>query len=335
MEQSKMSDVAKAARVSVTTVGRVLHNSGYISEEVRERVQKAVAELSYVPNKMARALKQQKSGIIGSLVVYNQNNLYQKINSSVIEAVEGHGYKLVTMEGRLHRRDEEELIDQFIGMQVDALVITSNSHMTGAMFDKLRRLKIPVVAIERTYDHPYVDNLVVRDFEGAYAAAENCIRHGHTRVALIASALTDTVERERYRGYAEALRDNGIEPEKRLCALMQDYSILNGYLAMKQLYAAAPTAVFCTADTLAAGAMQFLYQQKVRIPEDISIIGYDNVIAQTLSPPIDSIDLAIQDIGELVFQLLEQRMREIDAPAVTKVLDTIYVDRGTVISREN
>lgn len=325
-----MSDVAKAAKVSITTVGRVIHNNGFVSDDVRARVEKAIQELEYIPNRMARALKQQKSGIIGSLVVYNQNNLYQRINSSVIKAVENNGYKLITMEGRHNSNDEGDLIDQFIGMQVDGLVITSNGSITSEMFDRLHSQKIPVVAIERTYDYPYIDGLVVKDFEGAYSAVKSCINHGHRRIALISSRLEQSVEKERYRGYTSALADNGIELDTKLIYLASGYSLEEGCTAMKKLLAVSPTAVFCTADTFAAGAMQVLYQCGKKIPDDISIIGYDNVLSAQLAPPINSVDLAIKDIGETVLSMLKRRMADINAPSVSKELGTVYVDRGTV-----
>ncbi len=332
MSNANMTDIAKAAKVSIATVGRVIHNNGYVSEDARLRVEDAVKKLGYVPNRMARTLKQKKSGIIGSMVTYNQNALYTRINNSIIEAVENHGYKLLTMEGRQNRHDEEEILNQFIGMQVDGLVITSNRQITADMLDKLHNLEIPVVMVERTSKHKYTDNLIVRDFEGSYDAVKRMISLGHTRIALIAVELRDSVEEQRYEGYIKALSDSDIVPDKDLICLVNDYSLKDGYEMMKMLLSLSspPTAVFCTADTLAAGAMQYIYEKQLHVPKDISICGYDNVLAAQLAPPIDSVDLAISDIGESVFSMLSARMQNINAESQTEYLDTVYVSRNTV-----
>lgn len=328
-----MSDIAREAGVSIATVGRVIHNNGYVSIDARKRVEAAVERLGYVPNTMARALKKQKSGIIGSFVVYNQNNLYQKINNSVIKAAEVNGYKIVTIGGRLDHDDEEDIINQFIGMQVDGLVITSNKNMPSKLFDKLHSLSIPVVAIERTYDHPYVDNIVVKDVEGTYSAAEAFIKKGHKAVALIASQGTHPVEVYRLRGFKQAMTDAGLALN--LIKQAEQYSVQGGYDAMKELLAAEtkPTGVVCTADTLAAGAMQALYEAGLRVPEDMSITGYDNELAAQLAPPISSVDLAVGQIGEKLFSLLDRRMNQIDCAGKAEYLDTVFVDRNSIRKR--
>ena len=333
MANIKMTDVAAAAGVSIATVGRVLHKNGYVSEEARVRVEKAVMELGYVPNRMARALKQQKGGVIGSLVVFNRNTLYQKINSSIIDAAERHGYKLLTIEGRQDVREEEDLVDQFIGMQVEGLVVTSNRFVPPMLFDRLHRLKIPVVMVERTQDHRYVDNLAVRDTQGAYLPVAQMIRKGHRRIGLIAVEREDNVEWERFAGYIRALEEAGIQRDDDLIHLYPQYTIESGDEGMEKLLALKepPTAVFCTADTLAAEAMQLLHSKSLHVPGDMSIAGYDNVLATELSPPINSVDLALEDIGETVLRLLKRRMKDSEAEPVTESIDTIYVDRGTVI----
>lgn len=328
----KMSDIAKEAGVSISTVGRVVNNSGYVSEEVRQRVENAVKELGYVPNAMARTLKQQKSGIIGSLVSYNPNQLYQKINESLLAAADKNKYKLITLESRGGKKDESELLNLFIGMQVEGVVIISNGGVPVEALNKLHALHIPVVAVERGYDVQYVDNLVVKDFEGAYGAASEFIKSGHKRVALIASELFEAVEEERYNGFKKAFEEKNLELCKDYICLMNNYSRENGYIAMKELLSMEerPTAVFCTADTFAAGAMQAIYEKGLRVPEDISIIGYDNVISKWLAPQIDSVDLALDEIGGTVFSLLMERMEEIDKSAVTRYINTVYIKRGTV-----
>lgn len=328
----KMADIAREAGVSIGTVGRVLHQNGYVSQEARKRVEEAVGRLGYVPNVMARALKSRKSGMIGCLAMENVNGLFQRINSAFTQAAEQAGFQIVTMLGRAGHRDEEKLINQFIGLRVDGLAIISNKHLTGALFDKLAALSMPVVAVERIYPHPHVDNLAVRDREGCYQAAERFLQQGHRRIGVIAANWDEPVELARREGFFQALRDWGIPREQQLIQLVGQYHMEEGRAAMQALLALPepPTGVFCTADTLAAGAMQAIYQAGRRVPEDFSIAGYDNVLAAQLAPAIDSVDLDMERIGERIVSILRRRMENPKAPAMTEHLDTVYISRGTV-----
>lgn len=335
MSNVNMADIADAAGVSIATVGRVIHNNGYVSEQARKKVEKAVVHLGYVPNSLARALKRQKSGVIGSMVVYNQNNLYQQINDSIIAATNRYGYELLTIEGRPGRHDEERIIQRFIGMQVDALVITSNNHVLPSHFERLRSLNVPVVTVERTYDNGYADNLTVEDRAGSREAVARMAAKGHRRIGLIAANLFDSVEKDRYAGYLAALEEIGITPDQDLIRLVPDYRAEYAYDAMKELMtlSSPPTAVFITADTMAAGAMQYLYEMHIRVPDDISLVGYDNALSALLSPPIDSVGLAVEGIGETILELIDRRLKNSKASPETRSIGTVYVDRGTVKDR--
>lgn len=329
-----MKDVAKKAGVSVTTVGRVIHGNGYVSAENKDLVENAIKGIGYVPNKMARGLKSQRSGIIGSLLTHNQNFLYEKINESIIESAENAGYELITMEARANETDSERLIESFIGMQIEGLVITSNMRISKSAFKRLEDEKIPVVMVERTYKKPYVDNLVVKDFEGSYNAVKRMIDKGHKEIALIAKDSRHDVEKARYRGYIEALSDAGIDIDKSKIKLVDEYEIEQGYKAMKELIEdkkiSKITAIFCTADTFVSGAMQVLYEKNLRIPDDISVAGYDNVLSAKLAPQIDSVDLDITKIGENVIKLLKERIENFERPAESIDIDTVYIDRNSV-----
>lgn len=330
----RMADIAREAGVSIGTVGRVLHQNGYVSQEARKRVEAAVDRLGYVPNVMARALKSQKSGMIGCLAMANVNGLFQRINSAFTQAAEQAGYQIVTMLGRSGHRDEEKLIDQFIGLRVDGLAVISNKNLAPPLFDKLSARGIPVVAVERTYNHPHVDNLAVRDREGCCQAAERFLHRGHRRLAMIAVDWDEPVERARREGFRQALCGWDIPQRDQLAQMVGQYQIEEGRAAMEALLALPepPTGVFCTADTLAAGAMQAIYQAGRRVPQDFSIAGYDNVLAAQLAPSIDSVDLDMERIGERIVSILRRRMEAPSAPAIWEQLDTVYISRGTVTS---
>lgn len=330
-----MADIARAAQCSVSTVGRVLHNNGYVKQDVRERIEKAIAELGYVPNQSARALKNNRSGIIGILVVQNANGLYYRINDSILDAAHKHGFECITMEIPHRSRDGLRVVQSFIGLRVDGLVIISNTNVTPEMFAQVDKAGIPVVAVERGYFDQPIDNLVVRDFEAAYDAVSRIAAKGHTRIGLIASEPTWNVEKQRLAGYKQAVADSAHLLDDELICLTKGYGADNGCAAAEQLLSlpTPPTAIFTTADTLAAGVLQALYARGMRVPEDISLVGYDDVLSQSLAPQLDSVGLLLNDTGAQVIDLLMKRMADPHRPPEIRPIDTIYMDRGSVTDK--
>lgn len=327
-----MTDIAKAAGASVTTVGRVIHNNGYVAPKTRESIEKAIAELGYVPNQSARMLKSQRSGIIGNLVLQSPNNLYYRISDSIQSAARAKGYELLTMEAQPQRHNEGELIRNFIGLHVDGLVITSDASVTDEQFAQLRRAKIPVVAVERGYPEQGIDNLLVLDREACRDAAGRILAKGHERIAFIGMTTWHPVERLRLEGYQTALQEAGFPERPELICLLPRYDAEGARQAFEKLFAlpTPPTAVFCTSDTLAAGVLQSAYEKGLRVPEDVSLVGYDDVLSRMLAPPIDSVGLVLDGVGEHVMDLLLNRMSNWEAPVMQKAIRTIYQDRGTV-----
>lgn len=323
-----MSDIARLAGVSVATVGRVLNRKGYASQEVRLKVESAAAQLGYVPNSLARALKSSRSGLVGGLVMGNENNLYQRIDRHLIEAAESRGYHVVIVQAG---ERPERAVREFIGMGVDGLAVISHPGVPGEAFQLLRQRSIPVVAVERTYEQPWVDNIRVRDREAVYSAVCRLLRLGHRRIGLIAPEPHASVERERMEGFQLAMEEAGVPREEQLIRNTGIYHVIHGKLAAQDLLALKPrlTALVCTSDILAAGAMQALYAAGLRIPEDISVVGYDNTTAAYLAPPIDSVDLDLAPLGGMVLNLLERRMNSPDCEERTEYLGTAYVSRGT------
>ena len=326
-----MADIARKAGCGIATVGRVIHGNGYVSGKVRERIEKAIAELGYVPDQSARALKAQRSGIIGCLVLQSDNGLYYRINDEIIQAAEARGLTCIPLEAQ-KRGGESELLQTMLGMHADGIVLISEPNVTDEHFALLRRFKTPVAAIERGYLEQGVDSLLVRDREAVRDAVGRMIQAGHRRIALIAREPDMDVERRRLQGYLDALEAAGIEADDALIRLCGDYTVSFGREAMEALLALPepPTAVMATADTLAAGVLQAAYAAGVRIPDDLSVCGYDNVLSQALSPAIDSVGLSLKGLGEKVLNLLEKRRKTPDTPSEILDIETDYISRGTV-----
>lgn len=328
----KMSDVAKAAGVSLATVGRVLHNNGYVSEEKRKLIEQIIKETGYVPNKIAQGLKASRSKILGHLTLFNDNMQYMGISSAINAAALKNGYHVLTLTSLQGLEEEEKQINELIGHRVDGVIITSNCTIPKELVGRLVEEHIPVVMIERTSEIPLVDRIVVNDHSGSMTAVGHMVRKGHKKIAFIGAELSRQIEMDRYKGYLDALHEAEIAPNKEWIKIMPDYSLELGRKAIDELLNVEqqPSAVFMTSDIYACGVLQVLYERGLKVPEDISIIGYDNTLSALLSPPITSMGLSFEDIGEHAIQLLLTRMNDNSAVTCTVTIDPFLMDRHTV-----
>ena len=328
-----MTDIAKAAGVSLATVGRVLHNNGYVSEDSRKKIETAVHQYGYVPNRVARSLKNRQSGIIGHVItISHTNTLMSRISSAIDRAAGEKGYHVLTLAGQTDKKMEETHINDLIGHMVEGIIFTSSSMVDANMLMRITELAIPVVMVERAISLPKVDAVLVDNVEGAFQAVWHMIEKGHKRIGFIGKNNTAAVEQDRYEGYCKAMfmADLAIPPGYR--RFMPRYLEIYGYQAMRELLEqdTPPTAVFMTSDIFASGAMQYLYKKHLRVPDDISIIGYDNTLSTQLSPPITSVDFSMDDIGLRAIELLLERREHPEMASKTVWLRTEFVNRNSV-----
>ena len=333
MENVKMTDIAKAAKVSIATVGRVLHNNGYVAEEKRREIEQLIKDMGYVPNKMAQALKCSHSKLLGHMTLFNTNMLYDHISSAIDQAASEHGYHVMTLASHIFQGEEEKQIEELIAQRAEGVIITSNLIIDKELINRLISNHIPVVMIERAYNMPFVDRILVDDIGGVYDAVVHMLEKGHHRIGYLGKYPEHQVEIDRYQGYCKAMNEYEVLVLPELIRLQPEYSIAYGYQAAKALMEASnpPTAIFTSSDIFACGMLQYFYEKKIRVPEDISIIGYDNTLATLLAPPIDSVGLPYQEIGEWAIRLLMSRIEQMNATEQTISIKTEYIDRNTVL----
>lgn len=333
MANVKMIDIAKAANVSLATVGRVIHNNGYVAEDKRKEIEQIIKDKGYIPNKMAQALKNSHSRLLGHMTLFNKNMLYEQISTAVDNAASRHGYHVMTLASHFNQGEEAKQIDELIAQRVEGVIITSNSLIDQELITKLVDVKIPVVMIERALNIPYVDRILVEDIGGVYNAVKHILEKGHQKIGFIGRYPEHEVEINRYQGYCKAVNDYGLPILPEYVQLKPDYSILCGYEATKTLMEGSnpPTAIFTTSDIFACGVMQCLYKMNIKVPEDISIVGYDDTLATMLAPAIDSVGLPYEEIGDWAIKLLLSRMENENIAAQTVTVNTNYIDRNTVL----
>lgn len=306
-------EVAELAGVSTATVARVLKNNGYVSAKARASIEDALRATGYRPNAMARGLRQQRSFTIGHIVTaVTSNPFFVNVAHGAEDEAFASGFKTLLFNHNSSKERERAGIESFMEQRVDAVLFTTAIAADDVML--LMKAKIPVVQIERraTLEAPSVtvDNEV-----GALEAMEHLARLGHKRIAFIGGMpdLPDRqVERERESAYRIGLANAGLPWTETYVRFGEYYSTIDGsgadgyrhtrdFLALPKTQR--PTAIFATCDILAAGALQAIYEAGLRVPEDISLIGFDDTLAVNLTPSLTTVAQPMEELGRKAFAM--------------------------------
>ena len=324
-----LAGVAQHAGVSTATVARVLKNEGYVSEETRLRVEAAVKETNYRTNAFATGLRTNRSLMIANLLqATTRNPIFAEIARGVEEEALRNGYTviLLNMEGNPER--ERVGVERMIERRVDAMIFTHA--LDAAHLDMAMAAGIPVVQVERLLNRP-TSAVSVDNYSGCLDAIRHLTQLGHRRIGFVGGdpaiygstgPTLRSIEQERLEGYFEGLRIAGIGIDPELIVLARyihpgdDSPTAYGQQGMRALLSLKnrPTAVLATAEVLVAGALQEVYGAGLRIPDDISVIGYDNSIAPFLAPVLTTVSQPMRAMGKAACELALSAIRGDDAP---------------------
>jgi len=305
-------DVAERAGVSVAVVSYVVNpGSRPVARSTREKVEKAIEELGYYPNEIARGLVLQQSSTIGLITPDYTNPVYGEEAEAIQEVCLPNGYLMLFVYSGNSIERERELVLMFRAKQVDGVIIQPVSSDPVETIRPLKRAGIPVVLLQHDCcDAPCV---VLADVQGGQLATQHLLDLGHRRIGLIKGRLPGAARaEERLIGYRQALQVAGIEYDPAL-VIISDVTQDAGYQATQQLLALPepPTAVFCHNDVLAVGAMHAVYAAGLSIPGDISVVGYDDTAGSAhLVPPLTTVRFSRKEMGRqaasILFRSIEQ-----------------------------
>lgn len=312
--KTTMADVARVARVSPTTAARVIHNRGYVSAENRKRVLDAVESTGYRPNLQARSLRLQRSYTLGLVLSSaRENPFYTHISHAIRTAASAEGYSMLTVNHSYSAETEISGIKQFLDHGVEAVVLChalNTKHLA-----PLIRANVPLIQVERQ-DVEQAYFIAIDPQPGMSAAVQSLVNQGHNRIAFIGAkpakttntSSVVTAEQRRSEAFREAVFSCGLA-EANCPTILGEYfpsapdDALPGRLLAEELLArddATVTAIIAGSDILAAGILQALYEKGIKVPGDMSVIGYDDSVAEFLSPPLSSIAQPYSAIGDAV-----------------------------------
>lgn len=328
----KIKDVAKRAGVSVTSVSRVLNGEKYVSEDIVERVNEAIEALQYSPSHIARSLKRQKTDIIGVIVPDLMSNFYSTILSSIEDTATRFGYHLLVCNIAEDLDKELKYLHVFREMRVDGIIIM-HEKTNESITEFVRNARMPILYSSVKAPDPAFVSVLIDDYTAAKDATEYLISLGHVKIAYIGGDMRDVSSgQSRYFGFRDTLSKHGI-PVEDAYIKFGDYKLPSGRALMEELLQLEepPTVVFAASDDMAVGALNCLLDHGCRVPEDISVIGFDgSLIVEMVRPSLTSMQQPIHEMGRISLTRLHEMIvqtAENTSPQTDIVLPHFLVER--------
>jgi LacI family transcriptional regulator len=338
MKRPTIKDVARQAGCSLSTVSLVVNKTGYVSKETRERVLKVVKDLGYHATRSARGLASKTSGNIGFVVrddhFSQAEPFYTRVFLGAEFAAGQHGFYVLlsTVSQRFH---EPEGFPRFLlERNVDGLIIAGRVPLP--FVSSVARFNIPIVLVDFEAKRKRSSAVLIDNRSGAHAAIQHLIALGHQHIACVCGDINHPSLAERLEGYRDTLVENGIPVQDHLIDMSEpDTRIANGINAMTRLLKQRPrpTAVFAGNDAMAIGCIQVIQRAGLRIPEDISVVGFDDVeLSALMHPPLTTVRVFKEELGRLAIETLVQIINEGSSTLITKHVRAELVVRGSTAS---
>ncbi|MGB9593341.1 MAG: LacI family DNA-binding transcriptional regulator [Anaerolineae bacterium] len=300
-----IKDIARAAGVSHSTVSRALADSPLVKDETRERIKRIAQEMGYSPHALARSLVTRRTQTVGVVVTTIADPFVSEIVRGLEETGQNHGYTIILCNSNAEPRRELAAVKALREKRVDGIIVTA-SRIGDLYLPLLEDFGVPIVLINNQQTGKYVYSIGTDDLRGGQIATEHLLSLGHTRIAYIASPNNVNSSQARMDGYRAALEAAGIAFDPALVA-DGDGRPAAAMRATEHLLSRGvrPTAIFCYNDMTAIGTIRALKRMGIRVPDDISVVGYDDIpIVEYLDPPLTTIRQRKYDMGCMAMDML-------------------------------
>ncbi len=305
-----IKDIAKMANVSIATVSRVINETGSVSKKTEKKINDIIKEIHYVPNNVARSLVKQNSKTIGVVVADIMNPFYSEIIRAIQDQADIDGYSVISCNSDEDMDKEKQCIQMLLENQVSGIIFAGGrgkgDYYNAHIVDLAQ--KVPVVLADEYQSGDNIYSIVCNKSKGAFEAVSYLIELGHKRIAIINGYQEYKPSIEKLNGYKKALKEAGI-PFKEEYVKYGDYHVNGGERNIKELMTLdePPTAVFTANDLMAMGAIKALKGLGYRVPADVSVIGFDDIMMNEYTiPNLTSVRQEMTAQGQLAVQILHQ-----------------------------
>jgi LacI family transcriptional regulator len=323
-----LRDIAKAAGVTIATASRSLNTSYGVNPATRERVLAAAARLNYRPNRFARGLVTGRSQSLGLIISDIRNLFFAEVARGAEDAAYALGWDVVLCNSDLDPAKQRRYIDSLTEKRVDGIIMNSVTALDRAQQNQLARSGVPMILLNRPARNGPFSTVSADNERGGRMAAEYLLRLGHRRIAHISGPRHHGNVTQRAKGFLQAIRSHPEKPE--VIVLHGGHSLEGGYeLAGKLFHDRADiTAIFAANDVMAFGVLRAAIELGIRIPHDVSVIGFDNVeIAGLVHPPLTTIHQPKYEIGQAAVNILLRLVTGKDKSAEHRVLGVELIER--------
>jgi len=305
-----IKDVALHAGVSITTVSHVLNDTRHVSEQGRERVQAAVHALGYVPSAVARSLKSNTTSTLGMLIPNSSNPYFAEIVRIVEDRCFAAGYTLILCNTDDEPHRQSVYIKVLAERRIDGLIVVSTGN-DDSLVKQLHGLKLPIVLVDREIADPTCDLVETAHMQGGLLAVRHLLSLGHRRIACIGGPAGVLPSEQRIEGWRMALAETGASLDANTLLWRGGFTSQGGYEAMHAILRTdqPPSAVFACNDLMAIGALRAAHETSVRVPDELSIVGFDDIeLSGYTSPPLTTVAQPKSHIGALAVDMLLERV---------------------------
>lgn len=326
-------DVSVLAGVSLATVSRVMNNNAKVSEKTRVKVLAAMEELGYKPNTIAQSLASNRSNSVGILVSELYGYFYSAMLSGIEKELRRAGKHVIIAAGHSNKSDEVDGIEFLINRSCDALILHVEA-VSDEYLEELSKSNTPFVLINRQVEAISSNCIVLNNEHGGYLATKAVLEQGHKDIAYISGPLWKRDAQDRLVGHKKALSDYGVEFNDSMF-IESDYTESGGVQSMKQLLAkdVSFSSLVCANDEMASGAMSESRAQGLSLPDELSIVGFDNVVfARHLYPKLSTVEYPINAMGKMAAQMVLKKVYDVDKFKIQNLFEPTFIKRDSIQS---
>jgi LacI family transcriptional regulator len=333
-KKATVKDVAKLANVSIATVSRYINNVGFISGELKSKIERAIKELDYYPNKIAQNFSKGRTGTVGIIIPDISNPFFPELVRGVSDFLFGNNLHVHLLNSDNDPDKEELFLKDLQSMWVDGIIIAP-SDSENRNFNLFNQIQSPKVILDREIIGLSTDLVVVNNKKGSFEAVKYLISNGHRSIVFLGGLRFTLTAQKRYSGWMRALTENHIYDKD--YEFWGEYSIDSGYRMMQEVFEkiGKVDAVFACNDLISLGAMQAVEERKYKMPDDISIVGFDDIyLSKFLKPPLTTVRQPTYEMGETAARLLLSRIENNEEYEPEKiVVEGQLIIRGSVAKR--
>lgn len=329
-----IKDVAEASGYSVCTVSKAISGKGYIRDSTREKILKVVKEIGYSPNHLAVSLKTGRTYALALIVPDVTNIYFPRLEKYVERYAEEKGYMVYLCNANHDLEREKKFIESFSQGRVDGVLITpcSEEHRH---IQKLQETEIPYLILNRSYEDDRDHCLPLDNEKGAYVCVTYLLEHGYRKIGGVFQSFSNSSHRDRYRGVMRAIEKHGCSLDEMMCLFgMDDLEMAHVQIGQLLSRENRPEAIFAANDMLALSVYQAAYEQSLRIPDDLAVVGYDNsIIADKLAPKLTSFYQPAKECSRCAVDYITAAIEGRELPPL-QMLEGELVERESVGDRQ-